>query len=166
MGMWIYLPPLSAQQNQPPEVMNLALPFALAMQVAGGLVSAAAAERLRSRAALIGAWSACIVVALMLVAGPPAWMFILCAGIFGFCWMFYVPFQICHLIEMDPSRRSLVYISTAQSLGAASGPVLASLAVAGADVRGAILVGVILFGLSLLMVLLEIGAKRLAWNAT
>jgi hypothetical protein len=48
-----------------------------------------------------------------------------------------VPF----LIEADPSRRSAMQSGAAQLLGGALGPLLASLAVGGGDVRGVLWLG-------------------------
>jgi MFS family permease len=160
LGIWVYLPSFALQQHQPGWVIGVAVSFALAMQVVGGL-TAASVTHLPIRRTLIMSWSACILLIMAWLTVPAPWLFVLYSGVFGFCWMFFTPFQSSLLVELDPSRRSLLFLPTADALGAGAGPALVSLAIVGKDVRGAFLVGALLFagGLILLLLLHGLGER-------
>jgi MFS transporter, DHA1 family, inner membrane transport protein len=155
IGVWVYLPSLALQQGQAKETIAIAIPFAVAMNVIGGLSSAALAARLPVRRTLIAIWAICIAMTLIWLSNPPSWIFILCTGIFGFCWFFFVPFQMSLIVELDPSRRSVIFISAADAFGAGAGPAIVSLAVSGTNVSGAIALGGAFFAAGLLMVMTE-----------
>jgi MFS family permease len=154
LGIWVYLPSFALQQHQPGWVIGVAVSFALAMQVVGGL-TAALVTHLPIRRTLIMSWSACIVLIMAWLTVPAPWLFVLYSGVFGFCWMFFTPFQSSLLVQLDPSRRSLLFLPTADALGAGAGPALVSLAIVGKDVRGAFFVGALLFAGGLILVLLH-----------
>jgi predicted MFS family arabinose efflux permease len=48
---------------------------------------------------------------------------------FGFLWMFVMPFQLDLVIRADPTRRAATLIGGAQLIGSSLGPLLASLLV-------------------------------------
>jgi MFS family permease len=152
VGIWIYLPSLAVQQARPAWVIGVAVPAALAMQVVGGLAASAMATRLPAFGTLVVVWSVYIVLAAICLSSPPAWLFILCVAMHGFCWMFFIPFQMTLLIALDPSRRSTLFLSTADATGAGAGPGLVSLAVIGTDVRGAVMIGALLFIVGIVMI--------------
>jgi predicted MFS family arabinose efflux permease len=58
-----------------------------------------------------------------------------------------------YLIDVDPSRRAAVHMSTAMLVGVALGPALASLAVGRHGVTGALWVAGVLYGLTGLVIL-------------
>jgi hypothetical protein len=72
---------------------------------------------------------------------PGAWPYALAGGVFGFFWLFGMPYQVRALVELDPTRSSARLIASAQILGSSFGPLAAS-----ALVRGYGLGGVLGFG--------------------
>ncbi len=156
---WIYLPPLAAQLGHGDAVTRIGAPLALGMEVAGGLTAAALASTLSCRIAVPAAILifACLLAAMALAAGPV--VAIAALALYGFLWMFVVPFQFSHTIEVDPSRATLMILSPAQLLGSGFGPAVASFGVIGGNVRGAILAAIGMFAISLLLFFVSFLAK-------
>lgn len=142
MAIWVHLPALAAYQIQQPNIIGLAISISLIFQVVGGLSAAALDASLQPRPTIILSWLAMIIIATTWALNPSPRLFVILTAIFGFVWMLYVPFTISYLIALDPSRRVLGLLPTIQPLGAGLGPVLASFAVSGADVRGAFVVAI------------------------
>ena len=86
-------------------------------------------------------------------------IFVIMTAAFGFLWMFYIPYNTAYMIVVDPSRRTLPYLGAVQTLGSSIGPALASYAVAGNDVRGALAVGASMLALSIILVYLELSFR-------
>lgn len=141
VGVWVYAEPLSRQAGHAPAVVGAAVSISLACQVAGG----AAATVLAGRLPWFWTLLACAVVDLGLLAVmgslPSATVFLVASGLFGFVWLFLLPFLVPMVIEADPSRRAAVLLGGAQLLGGSLGPLMASLVVTAADARGAIVFG-------------------------
>jgi DHA1 family inner membrane transport protein len=142
MAIWVHLPALAAHQMQPPSIIGAAISFSLVFQVVGGLSAAALDSSFQPRPTIIVSWLTLIGIAATWILDPLPWLFVILTAAFGFVWMLYVPFTISYLIALDPSRRVLGLLPTIQPLGAGLGPVFASFAVSGADVRGAFVVGI------------------------
>ena len=77
-----------------------------------------------------------------MVSLPSAAVFLAASAVFGFVWLFASPFLTPLAIEADPSRRAALLGPGASLLGCGAGPLLASFAVRGADVRPAVWLGV------------------------
>jgi acyl-coenzyme A synthetase/AMP-(fatty) acid ligase len=65
--------------------------------------------------------------------------------VFGFLWLFALPFQTRLLIRLDESRRSAMLLSAAQLLGSAGGPLVTSAFATGASLRGTLVADAGLF---------------------
>jgi hypothetical protein len=82
-----------------------------------------------------------LVCLLILAALPGLAWFLLACGVFGFLWLFTLPFLVPMVIAADPSRRAAVLVGGAQLLGGSVGPLLVSMMVTDADARAAIAFG-------------------------
>lgn len=150
-AVWAYLSPLSAQAGNPAATIGYAVSAALSVQMLGGLIAAFAADRMPLFLILAVGTVTIIAVSAMLVTLPSAGMFIGCVMSFAFLSAVLYPFEMRLAIASDPTRRSAVLLSGVQSLGGASGPVVAAAALAPPDMRGAILVAIGLFSLTLIL---------------
>jgi MFS family permease len=90
-------------------------------------------------------------VLVLLAKLPGLWTFTIAAGVFGFFWLFFLPFQLPFVIESDPTRRIAVIVPGAQLLGGAAGPLLCSFFVTDADARGALAVCAVCFAVAFLI---------------
>lgn len=129
MAFWVYVLPIGRACGFSTDVLNDALLLAVLFQIAGGLAAALSASRLPPRP--ICATGAlviicCILGVLNLDGDAVLWGSL---ATFAFCWMFIPPFQMPLLIGFDPSLRTAMLIGSAQLLGSAIGPLLASLVV-------------------------------------
>lgn len=138
VAVWVYAEPLSHQAGHGPQVFGYAVSISLICQVAGG----AAATVLAGRLPWFWTVLVCAVADLALLAlfaslpGPAA--FLAASGVFGFIWLFVLPFLVPMVIEADPTRRAAMLLSGAQLLGGSLGPLMASLLVTDSDARGAV----------------------------
>jgi hypothetical protein len=140
VGFWSYFEPISAQAHHPDYVYNQAASLSLLAQVIG----AGVASYFAGRWAFFTVISVCTVANLGILALvatlPGPFVFIAAATVFGFLWLFVMPFQVPMVIEADPTRRAAVLMPGAQLMGAALGPTLCAFAVVGNDVRGVLAV--------------------------
>ena len=120
--------------------MGLAVSAVLAASTAGSGIAAILAKKLHYFPIFV----ACLIVNAALLAifsvMPGAWVFIATSAVFGFFWLFFLPFQVMLVIEADPTRRIAVVTPGAQLLGGATGPLLCSFFVTDSDARGALAV--------------------------
>jgi len=72
---------------------------------------------------------------------PTAGLFLLDAAVFGFIYLFILPFMVPMLIEADPSRRAAVLTSGVGLLGSGIGPALATLVISSENIAGALWLG-------------------------
>lgn len=133
---FVYLEPLAAHAGLPQQAAGLATAAVLAAQVTGGLAAMIAGGRLPPRRTLAAAM---IVGALALAgqwAAPSLMIFVAASGLFGFAWLFSLPFHTALLIDLDPTRRGAMQLGAAQLLGSACGPLVASLVVERQGIEG------------------------------
>lgn len=162
VAIWVYLEPLAATVGLSAGQAHDAVAAALAMQVVGGLAATLAGARLKASHVLIGAG----VINLGLVAGlsahPTGPAFIGLVAVFGFLWLFVLPFHTVLLIAIDPSRRAAMQLGAAQLLGSSAGPLAASLLVGDADVGGAmkLAAGCLVAALALIVGVVAVLARR------
>jgi DHA1 family inner membrane transport protein len=160
LAIWVHLPSLALQQHQPGATVGLAISLALMCEVVGGLTAATIDSRLPARPLLLTCWVVLAIMPFIWTMSIPPWLFVTFGAVFGFVWMFHLPYSVSYIVELDPTRRSLPFLPTAQPLGAGAGPILASLAVVGTDVRGALLVGTALLIAAVLPVFSETLVRR------
>jgi MFS transporter, DHA1 family, inner membrane transport protein len=109
----------------------------LLMQVIGGSVAAMVVRRWRLGPTL--AFSAMVIVVIGLaihrLAAPNPWGFAALCAVFGFAWLFQMPFHIRLAFDIDPRGRIALLVPAAQLLGSGFGPLAASFSVHGDDVQ-------------------------------
>jgi fucose permease len=137
VAIWVYLEPLAAQVGLDTQRAHDAVAAALAMQVLGGLAATLLGERLKASHVLVGAGLANLALLAALSNHPGGAMFIGLVAVFGFLWLFVLPFHTVLLIAIDPSRRAAMQLGAAQLLGSSAGPLAASLLVGDTDAGGA-----------------------------
>jgi hypothetical protein len=138
VGVWVYLEPLARQAGHLSTVASVAVTVSLVCQVLGGIAATLLAGRLRWLPTLVACALLNLVCLLVFAALPRESWFLLVSGVFGFLWLFALPFLVPLVIAADPTRRAAVSIGGAQLLGGSLGPLLASFMVSDTEVRGAI----------------------------
>lgn len=137
----VYLEPLALEAGLDAGVAGAAVWLGLTAQVAGGIMATILAGRVRYFAVFVLATGAYLAMFTLFGRALPGWLFISANALGGVATLFLAPFIVPFLIEADPSRRSAMQSGAAQLLGGALGPLLASLAVGGGDVRGVLWLG-------------------------
>lgn len=130
VSVWSYLGLWLIHYGYPPAFEGTAVALCLVSQVIGALVAARFGERLPTQktiaaCALIGA----LLSALFFLFHGSAAAIIAISMAFGFVWLFTLPFFAGWLIEIDPARRAVLYLTAFQLGGAALLPSLAGVAV-------------------------------------
>ena len=145
----VYVAPLAKEAGLSVSVARTAISVGLACQMAGGGLAAFLAGRVRYIAVF---WvSAGVFAATWMTYGaqPPAWLFIVMAGVSGLASAVAGPFLLPMTVEADPSRRAAMQSGAVQLLAGAAGPLLASFAVSGADYRRVLVLAAVLQGAGL-----------------
>jgi hypothetical protein len=155
ISIWVYYDPIARQAGLSTHISDTAVYVSLAFQVLGGT----AATLLAGRLSWFPVFVACAAVDFVLVAllGMPinASVFLIDAALFGFIWLFILPFIVPMIIEADPSRRSAVLTSGVALLGASVGPTVVGLIIKPDDTHAALWFGAacLLFSLAIAVVL-------------
>lgn len=131
VALWVYVEPLAAARGLPPVLIHLIAPLSLAMQVLGAGLATLVAGRLNARMTLVVVGAVNLVLIAAMAAPPSAAVFVAATAIFGFLWLFALPFQVPLVIAADPTRRAALLIGGAQLAGSSIGPIMV-----GALVRG------------------------------
>lgn len=134
-AIWAFLEPIGVEAGIPVQRVGLMVSASLAVQVAGAAIATIVAGRLDYRIAIAASGLAGLVVTGLLAETSGEPMFWCAVLLTGFIWLFVTPYQIRLTIVADESRRTALLVPAAQLLGAALGPVGATLFIHGADVR-------------------------------
>lgn len=132
-AFWAYLEPLGQSVGLDARSAQTLVAAVLVMQVVGGSVAALAVRRLPLVPTLVVCSMALAAVTAtihQLPAGGVRTFSIACA-LFGFVWLFMLPFHIGLAFRADPSGRLAGLVPAAQLLGSAFGPLTASFMVEG-----------------------------------
>ncbi|MEO6216722.1 MAG: hypothetical protein ABIO86_11875 [Sphingomonas sp.] len=129
VGLWVYLEPLAIRGRIDPGAVALAVPIGLGAQVAGALLATLIVGRVKAFWVVLAVAATNLVLLALFAGEPAAPLFLAATGIFGFLWMFIMPFQLELVIIADPTRRAATLIGGAQLIGSSLGPLLASLLV-------------------------------------
>jgi MFS family permease len=148
VGFWSYLEPISAQAHHGAYVYNTAASLSLFSQVLGAGIASLIAGRISFFPVILISTVINLANFGLVATLPSANVFVAAACVFGFLWLFQMPFQVPLVIEADPSRRAAVLLPGAQLLGMALGPSICSFAVVGADVRGVLAVSAVSLALA------------------
>ncbi|MGI8841505.1 MAG: MFS transporter [Caulobacteraceae bacterium] len=163
----VYLQPLAHQAGLSAGVARTALWVSLTAQVIGAAAATALAGRIRYFTVFAIASVAFLAVWFIYAHHLPAWLFVAANALAGFATLFVSPFLVPMIIEADPSRRAGLQSGSAQLLGGAMGPALASLVVGDENVRGVLVLGAGLLLTGLAMVAwLRFAAHRLISTPT
>ena len=126
-ALWAFLEPLGAQDGIGAQSVGLLVSLSLAVQVLGALAATWTERRLHYHLAIV----ICSIIAIsgcVVLAGHPSLaMFWAAVLVIAFLWMFIIPYQIGLAVSADSSRSTALLIPAAQLLGAAFGPLAASL---------------------------------------
>ncbi|MEG3148601.1 hypothetical protein U1769_01795 [Sphingomonas sp. ZT3P38] len=141
VAIWVYLEPLALDHGIAPATIHLMAPLALAMQVIGAGVATLLAGRLPARLAIAVVGLLNLGLLAILAAPPSPAAFVAATAVFGFLWLFILPFQITIAIAADPSRRAALLIGGAQLTGSSLGPLLAGILIGEKDVGRVLLFG-------------------------
>jgi hypothetical protein len=149
VSIWVYYDPIARQAGLSSQVSNQAVAVSLAFQVLGGSTAVLVAGRLK----WFSVFLVCALVDLAMVAllglRPGAWLFLADAAVFGFIWIFILPFMVPMLIEADPSRRSAVLAGGVALLGGSLGPSVVAWMISPEDTSAALWLGAACLMLSL-----------------
>jgi DHA1 family inner membrane transport protein len=138
VSVWGYFGLWLIHYGYPPTFEGMAVSLCLVAQVVGALVAARFGEKLPNRKTII----ACAIAGAGLVAafylGRSSTGAIIGVSIaFGFVWLFTLPFFAGWLVEIDPGRRAVLYLTAFQLGGAALLPSLAGIAVGAYSINAA-----------------------------
>jgi hypothetical protein len=148
IGLFVYIAPLATQAHLDAKTMGFAVSAVLAASTAGSGIAAVLAKKMHYFPIFVVCLFVNAAVLAIFAVLPGALVFIAASAVFGFFWLFFLPFQVLLVIESDPTRRIAVVTPGAQLLGGASGPLLCSFFVTDADARGALAVCGVCFAAS------------------
>ncbi|MGM5022162.1 hypothetical protein [Tardiphaga sp. 367_B4_N1_1] len=140
LATWVYVKPYGKQIGLDEATTGHAVSAAMGVQIAAGLLGILLAGRMRNATMILFVAAASIASLALLLTAQSASAFIAGTAAFAFFWMLGSPFYMPYLIDIDPSRRSAPHLTTSQLLGVAAGPAIASIAVDGETVTGALIV--------------------------
>jgi len=130
VSVWSYFGLWLIHHGYPPTFEGTAVSLCLVSQVVGALTAARFGERLPNRQTIAAcALAGALLVALFFLGRGSAAAIIAASMAFGFVWLFTLPFFAGWLIEIDPGRRAVLYLTAFQLGGAALLPSLAGIAV-------------------------------------
>jgi predicted MFS family arabinose efflux permease len=153
-AFWVYLSPLALEFGYDSLFVGTAISMAIGAQILGGLAAIALAGKVRGITSVLLAALASLTLVLTVLFVPNQWVFAGAAAGFAFLWMFAPPFQLPFLLEVDPTHRAAMFVSPAQLLGVAIGPIIASRTVSELHFAGAGYTSASLFTLAFSLTLL------------
>ncbi|WP_280153450.1 MFS transporter [Piscinibacter sp. XHJ-5] len=132
-SFWAYLEPLGKAAGFDARAAQTLIAGVLAMQVVGGTVASFTVRRLAVVPTLVACSIVLAAVTTTIHQLPPGSMlnFALGCALFGFVWLFMLPFHIGLAFRADASGRLAGLVPAAQLLGSAFGPLTASFIVEG-----------------------------------
>lgn len=134
-SLWTFIDPISQAAGIDQQTIQLVISGTLIMQAIGGAVAAGIAPKANTFAMLAGGGLVQAAIAAWfgsyLTSSLP--VFIGISAVFGFFWMFLMPFHVQLALRVDPSGRLAVFGAGLQLLGTALGPLAASIMVTQTD---------------------------------
>lgn len=162
VGLWVFVERLGAAAGASAQLAGIAVAAALVSQVTGSLTATVLLGRLPLIPTLIFCAAGNIAIAALLGAPIGRVPYVAAVMVFGFLWLFAMPFQTRLLIRLDQTRRSAMLLSTAQLLGCAAGPLVTAPFATDTSLTGALAADAALFGVVCVMTLLLSGQVRRA----
>ena len=121
VAIWSYLGLWLSRNGYDPGVEAVAIPLTLIAEVLGALAAARWGDRLPNAPTVAaGATVQCVLVVLFLTMPHNVLIVYLSSAMFGFVWLFTLPAFAGLLIDIDPTRRAVLYLALAQMCGAAA----------------------------------------------
>lgn len=162
VAIWVYVEPLGKSIGFEPRVAHNAVAATLAMQLLGGLAATFFGEKLKVGPVLIGVGLVNLALVAALTQAHDATLFIGLFAVYGFLWVFVMPFHTVLLIKIDPTRRAAMQLGAAQLLGSSAGPLAASLIVGDTNAAGAMTLaaGCLIAALVLFIGIVTVLARR------
>jgi hypothetical protein len=139
IGVFAYIEPLGAQAHMSEGMLGYAVSAVLGASTLGSTL-AAIVPKIPHYPVFVVCVLINIVVVGVLASMPGPILFVSTAALFGFFWLFFLPYQLPMAIEADPTRQISVVLPGAQLAGASAGPLLSSFFVTDTDARGALVV--------------------------
>lgn len=153
ISAWSYLGFWLSQRGFDPSLEGYAVSLCLAFQVLGALAAARFAEKLPNKSTLIVAALMQVgLVGTLILFGHSTAAILIASALFGFFWLFGLPFFTGLLIEIDPTRYVVLFLAAAQLLGSAILPSIAGQFPAGIDHNGVFLFAIAALGATALLV--------------
>ncbi len=152
VAVWVYVEPLGLQRGIDASTVALVAPLSLAMQVLGAGLATLLAGRLPVLPTLIAVGLANLALLAVIGAPPSSAAFLIATALFGFLWLFALPFQVPAVIAADPGRRAAALIGGAQLVGASLGPFAAALLVGEGDVSAVLPFGAVCIVVALVLI--------------
>ena len=135
VAVWVYVEPLAAERGIGARAIAVIAPLSLAMQVVGAGLATLLAGRVRALPTLLAVGVANLLLLGAMATVTSATAFIVATSVFGFLWLFALPFQVPVVIAADPSRNAAALIGGAQLVGASMGPFTAALLLGSGSVQ-------------------------------
>ena len=161
VGLWVFVEQLGAGLRISARVAQLAVAASLGAQVTGSAAATLSSNRLPAMAVLLAACLANIAVIRVLGHSIDSGTYLGAILLFGFLWMFCMPFQTRLLIDLDPSRRAALLLAAVQLLGSAAGPAFTSMFAKPASLAGVLNADAALFAAAAGCILLLAGRRWL-----
>lgn len=140
VSVWSYFGLWLIHYGYPPTFEGTAISLCLVAQVIGALTAARFGERLPNRHTISAcALTGALLIALFFAGRGNSTAILAVSMAFGFVWLFTLPFFAGWLIEIDPGRRAVLYLTAFQLGGAALLPSLAGIAVGSYSVDAALI---------------------------
>ncbi len=139
IGLFVYLAPLSLQAGLSSGQMGLVISIVLGSSILGS-AAAALVPKLPYYPIFVACLVANALVLAVLWTLPSFGVICAAAAVFGFMWLFFMPYQLPMAVEVDPTRQIAVVLGGAQLLGGGAGPFFCSFFVTDADSRGSLVV--------------------------
>lgn len=135
-ALWAYLEPVVNAAGVGISINTLAA-LVLVMQIVGGGASAVVVRSGKvSQALIVSALAfAAVGVAMYRLPLHSSMTFAVLCAVFGFLWLFQMPFHIRLAFDIDPRGRIAMLVPPAQLVGTGFGPLVTSLSVHGNDVH-------------------------------
>jgi hypothetical protein len=126
VGLWVFVEQIGTGAKIAASIVGFAVAAALAAQVTGSGIATLITGRIKPVPVLVLCCLLNIAIIVVLSGKLSAPLYLASIILFGFLWLFAMPFQTRLLVDLDPTRRTAMLLSAAQLLGSAAGPLVTS----------------------------------------
>jgi MFS family permease len=155
---WVYSEPLAAAHTGP--WIHYWLTVSLVFQTLGPAVAAVLVERTGYRVTISAGLVLSFVQVAAVLRGVGSLGFLAWTAVFGFLGWFLWPFFVAALGEIDPTRRSIIYLPAAQNLAGSLGPLLVSQFISDTDLSAGLKIDLAAIGIAPLLFWAAIAIQR------